>query len=188
MAFLDSLAGSVLPHPSSWRLANVGSASGSVGLAKFVYIAATGGTFYMALGAGSHKLPYTYGGVGAGGGVGLSVLGPLAGSFSAASFPSTGGEWGRLYLAPSLWGVSELDRDTILGPAFLINISASLIAGGSISIVFFCATNMVDAVTPFALLNRAKAVAFQAGLEVTTTYGAGVTGYNLMIFNRGKMT
>ena len=47
---------------------------------------------------------------------------------------------------------------------------------------------MVDAVTPFALLNRAKAVAFQAGLEVTTTYGAGVTGYNLMIFNRGKMT
>jgi len=187
MAFLDDLAANVLHHPSAWRLASTGSVSGSVGLSKVLYVAGTGGTFHMAMGDGKHTIPFNYGGAGGGGGVALSVLGPVAGSFSSSQFPSTGGEWGRLYLAPSIWACSELDADSINGPAALINFSADLIAGGSISLVFFGAVNLADALSPVSVLGRAKAVAFQAGLEVTTTYGVGVTGYQLWITGHGKM-
>lgn len=188
MAFVDDLLRILLPRPSAWRLASSGSGDVSVGVEKFVYVSATGGTLYMGMGASSHAFPFKYGGAGAGGGVGLSTLVAVSGSFSASSFPSTGGEFGRLYLPP--WVTTDVNIDTIPGPAMLVSLSASLIAGGYFQAVFFGAQMgaFLGAPTPTSILASTNAVAFQIGSAITTSYAAGVTGYQLLITGAGKMT
>lgn len=187
-SFIEEVMRLVLPHPSAWRLASSGGGEVSVGLEKFLYIAGTGGTFYMGMGSSSHAYPFTYVGVGGGAGVGLSTLAAVAGSFSASTFPSTGGEFGRLYLPP--WSSTDVNIDSISGPAVLISTGISLIGGAYLSAVFFGAqlSTFMGMPNPASVLMSADAVAFQAGTAITTSYGAGVTGYELYITGHGRMS
>ena len=118
MSFIQNVSRFVLPRPSAWRLAAAGGGGATAGFATFAYLGYTGGTFYMAMGDGPHQYPLLYSGPGAGAGVGLPVLGAVDVYYSAAHFPSTHGEWGRLYLPP---GAPGFNIDSISGQAVLLN-------------------------------------------------------------------
>lgn len=177
-----------VPSPSAWRLGTSrgGEVTAGTPVAK-LYVGATGGTLYMGMGSNSIYLPYNY--VGAGAGVGLGVSPPVNASFSTTDFPSSGGEWGRVYMPPALLAQVDMTQDTISGPATLINPGLQWCAvGAGISIILFgVSPNVLNWGNPLALFNQTKGVAFQAGLSaITPSVGVGCTVYSLTIMGAGK--
>ena len=197
MSVITDLMQQVLPHASAWRLAGSGSAEVTAGteVAK-LYVALTGGQLRMAIGGvpganqrESNYIPYSYAGGGAGVGVGIDI--PAGASVSLPSFPSTGGEWGRLYIPPGLVNVSDITRGTITGPAVILNPSISLcgVAGGFSIILFGATVPSFIPTGPAEMLVNVRAVAFQAGLSVITPgISANCTLHQVHVFRSGQIT
>lgn len=161
-----------------------------------VYVAGGAGVFYMGMGDSNLYYPYHYAGVGGGVGFGLEI--PVSASVSTPSLPSTGGEWGRLFIAPHRNKASyfpqmemgDVDQGSIAGPAVLLAPSLSLFgAAGGISVIFFGMDSIPDPHNPISMVNGCNAVAFQAGISLITP-GAGVncTLMNIQIYPNGRIT
>lgn len=176
----------VLPSPSAWRLMKSGSGHVDVGtpIAR-VFVSGTGGTLYMGMGDGDMCVPYVYGGAGGGVGIGLEI--PVTAGVSLSKFPSSGGEWGRLYVPPGVINVSDINKDTICGSAVLLCPSASFFGpAGCVSVIFFGARYAGP--TDMTSLMRANAIAFQAGTEIgTPSLQVSITLYNILIGRPGKI-
>ena len=157
-----------------------------------VYVGITAGQFYMGMGNSNNYFPFSYGGAGVGAGVGFN---PVGGSVALPSFPSTGGEWGRLYKVPQSvgWGATEkidVNIDTIAGPAVLVVPSATFSGvGGSLSFIMFGAGGgFTNVLSPAGIMGGCKAVAFQAGSAFDVPdVQAGCTLYRVQILSAGKM-
>lgn len=189
MNFFSELMRAVLPGASAWRLGTSRSAevTGGTPIAR-LYIATTGGTMYMGMGDKDIYIPYHY--VGGGIGVGVSAIPtPVSGSFATTDFPSTGGEWGRVYLPPSALARVDMTRDTIAGPAVLINPGVQwIVAGAGFSVVVFGATiASLNFMNPISLFNQTKGVVFQAGLSATLGLGVSCTVHQLGIMQGSGM-
>ena len=197
MTIFTDLIQQLLPHASAWRLIGSGSLEVTAGtpVAK-LYVALSGGQLRMGVGAvpragqrESNYIPYNYAAHGLGVGVGADI--PAGAGVSLPSFPSTGGEWGRLYIPPGVVNVSDVTRDTIGGPAVLVNPSISLcgVAGGFSVILFGASIGSLSSLTPMTMLANANAVAFQAGISVITPgLSANCTLNQLQIFRSGQIT
>jgi hypothetical protein len=186
MISLEQIVREVLPRASAWRLGTSGSANVDVGTpVARLYVSITGGILYMGMGASSTYFPYGYAGYGGGVGVGLEI--PVSGSLSMPSFPATGGEWGRLYIPPGVINVTDVTKDTISGPAVLLNPNVAYFgAGAGISLVLFGAKLTGAADLPL-LYARTRAVAFQAGISVITPgLSANFAAYQLYIGGAGQ--
>ena len=187
MNFFNDLMRAVLPSPSAWRLGTSRSAevTGGTPIAR-LYIGATGGTLYMGMGDNSIYVPYPYVGGGVGAGVGFSP--PLNASVATTDFPSTGGEWGRVYVPPSMLASADMNRDTIAGSALLIapGVQFCAVGAGFSVILFGVGPSALTITNPFGLFNQTKGIAFQAGLTgITPSVGASCTAYLLRILPGG---
>jgi len=196
MSYFRQLIHSVLPYRSAWRLGASGSAEVDVGTeVARVYVAGGGGTFYMGMGDKNLYFPYNYGGIG--GGIGISLAIPVSASVSTPDMPSTGGEFGRLYVVPRRLKDSyipqyqsiDVDKASISGPAVLMAPSVSLFgAAGGLSIIFFGMENIPNPQDPISMINGCSAIAFQAGLSmITPGLGVNCTLMKLRIFQPGAM-
>jgi hypothetical protein len=171
---------SCVSTPSAWRLSASGSVEADAGLSKIVFVGTQGGMLYMGMGAGNSTFAYPYFGVGGGAGLAVSALGPVAASFSLPSFTSTGGEFGRLYIPPAIFGSTDVTEDTLTGPLILMGPSAALGAGVYFSVILFGA-RVSGPIAPYDLWMTTKAVAFQAGFNATTSAGISVSGFQLVV-------
>lgn len=188
MNILKELMHTAIPSPSAWRLGTSrgGEVTAGTPIAR-LYVGATGGTLFMGMGDKSIYLPYNYAGVGAG--VGISASPPVNASFSTTDFPASGGEWGRVYMPPALLAQVDMNKDTISGPATLINPGLQWCAvGAGISIILFgVSPSALNWTNPLALFRQTRGVAFQAGLTaITPSVGVGCTVYSLRILSPGK--
>ena len=119
-----------LPGPTDWRFVTSSGGDISFGLSELVNVGGATGELHVREGDGP-VIRLQYVGVKAGLGVGVSLLGPVSGSFSLASFP--GGGIGRIYKGPTAG--ARLSLNDMKGHFAMLNFASGLGGASYVSVV-----------------------------------------------------
>ena len=121
-----------LPGPTDWRFVTSSGGDISFGLAEFLNVGAAVGELHVREDDGL-VIQLRYVGLKGGVGVGLSILGPVSGSFSLAKFEAGG--IGRIYKGPAAG--ARLSINDMIGPFYMVTFGLNFVPGGiGVSVVF----------------------------------------------------